>query len=119
MRSIIWCVLRSFFCSNAAHFKVQHYYEGAGIVQESLDRLQQAFRCCGERGALKRRYARFLPSIGNAGCSDFRMFRQDPPRTCDIRCDGCHFRILLALRIGFSVAIVVFLIVILAEVFLT
>lgn len=26
---------------------VQHYYQGPGIVQESLDRLQQAFRCCG------------------------------------------------------------------------
>ncbi|KAI6215011.1 Tetraspanin [Aphelenchoides besseyi] len=85
--------------SDALNYMVQHYYQGPGIVQESLDRLQQAFRCC-----------------GNAGCSDFRAFRQDPPRTCDIRCDGCHYRILLALRIGFSVAIVVFLIVILAQV---
>ncbi|KAI6177216.1 Tetraspanin family protein [Aphelenchoides bicaudatus] len=84
--------------SDALNYMVQHYYQGAGIVQESLDRLQQAFRCC-----------------GNAGCSDFRAFRQDPPRTCDIRCDGCHYRIWLALRIGFSVAIVVFLIVILAQ----
>ncbi|CAD5221034.1 unnamed protein product [Bursaphelenchus xylophilus] len=84
--------------SDALNYMVQHYYQGAGVVQESLDRLQQAFRCC-----------------GNAGCSDFRAFRQDPPRTCDIRCDGCHYRIWLALRIGFSVAIVIFLIVILAQ----
>lgn len=84
--------------SDALNYMVQHYYQGAGVVQESLDRLQQAFRCC-----------------GNAGCSDFRAFRQDPPRTCDIRCDGCHYRIWLALRIGFSVALVVFAIVILAQ----
>lgn len=55
--------------------------------------------------------------LGNAGCSDFRAFRQDPPRTCDIRCDGCHYRIWLALRIGFSVALVIFAIVALAQVF--
>ncbi|CAD5214932.1 unnamed protein product [Bursaphelenchus okinawaensis] len=84
--------------SDALNYMVQHYYQGAGVVQESLDRLQQAFRCC-----------------GNAGCSDFRAFRQDPPRTCDIRCDGCHYRIWLALRIGFSVAIVLYLVVILAQ----
>ena len=84
--------------SDALNYMVQHYYQGPSIVQEALDRLQQAFRCC-----------------GNAGCSDFRMFRQDPPRTCDIRCDGCHYRIVLALRIGFSVAIVVFSICMLAE----
>uniref|UniRef100_A0A915ETD7 Tetraspanin n=1 Tax=Ditylenchus dipsaci TaxID=166011 RepID=A0A915ETD7_9BILA len=84
--------------SDALNYMVQHYYQGAGIVQESLDRLQQTFRCC-----------------GNAGCSDFRAFRQDPPRTCDIRCDGCHYRIWLALRIGFSVALVIFAIVVLAQ----
>lgn len=33
--------------SDALNYMVQHYYQGAGIVQESLDRLQQAFRCCG------------------------------------------------------------------------
>lgn len=78
---------------------VQHYYQGPSIVQESLDRLQQAFRCC-----------------GNAGCSDFRQFRQDPPRTCDIRCDGCHYRIWVALSIGFSVVVAIFSIVVLGEV---
>uniref|UniRef100_A0A914HVZ8 Tetraspanin n=1 Tax=Globodera rostochiensis TaxID=31243 RepID=A0A914HVZ8_GLORO len=84
--------------SDALNYMVQHYYQGPGIVQESLDRLQQAFRCC-----------------GNAGCSDFRAFRQDPPRTCDLRCDGCHYRIWLALRIGFSVALAIFGVVILAQ----
>ncbi|KAL3102856.1 hypothetical protein niasHT_027754 [Heterodera trifolii] len=84
--------------SDALNYMVQHYYQGPGIVQETLDRLQQAFRCC-----------------GNAGCSDFRAFRQDPPRTCDLRCDGCHYRIWLALRIGFSVALAIFGIVILAQ----
>lgn len=34
--------------SDALNYMVQHYYQGAGIVQESLDRLQQAFRCCGK-----------------------------------------------------------------------
>jgi hypothetical protein len=85
--------------ADALNYMVQHYYQGPGIVQESLDRLQQAFRCC-----------------GNSGCADFRIFRQDPPRTCDIRCDGCHYRIMLALRIGFSVALVVFAVVVLAEI---
>lgn len=33
--------------SDALNYMVQHYYQGPGIVQESLDRLQQAFRCCG------------------------------------------------------------------------
>uniref|UniRef100_A0A183CG94 Tetraspanin n=1 Tax=Globodera pallida TaxID=36090 RepID=A0A183CG94_GLOPA len=84
--------------SDALNYMVQHYYQGPGIVQESLDRLQQAFRCC-----------------GNAGCSDFRAFRQDPPRTCDLRCDGCHYRIWLALRIGFFVALAIFGVVILAQ----
>ncbi|KAK0397453.1 hypothetical protein QR680_002135 [Steinernema hermaphroditum] len=31
---------------DALNYMVQHYYQGAGIIQESLDRLQQAFRCC-------------------------------------------------------------------------
>lgn len=84
--------------ADALTYMVQHYYQGAGIVQESLDRLQQTFRCC-----------------GNAGCGDFRVFRQDPPRSCDIRCDGCHYRIMLALRIGFSVAVVLFSVVIIAQ----
>lgn len=88
--------------SDALNYMVQHYYQGPSIVQESLDRLQQAFRCC-----------------GNAGCSDFRIFRQDPPRTCDIRCDGCHYRIWVALSIGFSVAIAIFSIVVLGEVIIT
>jgi len=81
--------------SDALNYMVQHYYQGPGVVQEALDRLHQTFRCC-----------------GNAGCSDFRVFRQDPPRTCDIRCDGCHYRIWLALRIGFTVTAIVFLIII-------
>uniref|UniRef100_A0A7E4VZ63 Tetraspanin n=1 Tax=Panagrellus redivivus TaxID=6233 RepID=A0A7E4VZ63_PANRE len=85
--------------SDALNYMVQHYYQGPSIVQEALDRLQQAFRCC-----------------GNAGCSDFEVFRQDPPRTCDIRCDGCHYRIMIALQIGFSVAVVVYGICILAEI---
>nr|CAD2189424.1 unnamed protein product [Meloidogyne enterolobii] len=84
--------------ADALNYMVQHYYQGPGIVQESLDRLQQAFRCC-----------------GNAGCSDFRIFRQDPPRTCDLRCDGCHYRIWIALRIGFSVSLAVFSIVVFAQ----
>ncbi|KAF7632763.1 Tetraspanin [Meloidogyne graminicola] len=84
--------------ADALNYMVQHYYQGPGIVQESLDRLQQAFRCC-----------------GNAGCSDFRVFRQDPPRTCDLRCDGCHYRIWIALRIGFSVALAIFALVILSQ----
>ncbi|TMS37008.1 hypothetical protein L596_004039 [Steinernema carpocapsae] len=84
---------------DALNYMVQHYYQGAGIIQESLDRLQQAFRCC-----------------GNAGCADFAAFHQDVPRTCDIRCDGCHFRIWTALHIGFSIAVVVFLVVIVAQV---
>ncbi|EFO19471.1 tetraspanin family protein [Loa loa] len=84
--------------SDALTYMVQNYYQGAGIVQESLDRLQQAFRCC-----------------GNAGCSDFRFLHQDVPRSCDIRCDGCHYRIMAALRIGFSIAFVIFAIVIIAE----
>ncbi|KAK6109772.1 Tetraspanin family protein [Brugia pahangi] len=84
--------------SDALTYMVQNYYQGAGIVQESLDRLQQAFRCC-----------------GNAGCSDFRFLHQDIPRSCDIRCDGCHYRIMVALRIGFSVAFVIFAIVVIAE----
>ncbi|CAJ0958290.1 unnamed protein product, partial [Mesorhabditis belari] len=83
---------------DALNYMVQHYYQGAGIVQESLDHLQQTFRCC-----------------GNAGCSDFRAFRQDPPRTCDIRCDGCHIRIWNALIIGFGAACVVFFFVLICE----
>uniref|UniRef100_A0A0N5AJX2 Tetraspanin n=1 Tax=Syphacia muris TaxID=451379 RepID=A0A0N5AJX2_9BILA len=86
--------------SDALTYMVQHYYQGAGVVQESLDRLQQTFRCC-----------------GNAGCSDFKVFRQDVPRTCDIRCDGCHYRIMMALRIGFSVGFIVFLLVVLLQVY--
>ncbi|CAI4224883.1 unnamed protein product [Auanema sp. JU1783] len=84
--------------SDALNYMVQHYYQGAGVVQEALDHLQLAFRCC-----------------GNAGCSDFRAFRQDPPRSCDLRCDGCHYRISIALRIGFSVAVLIFSGVILCE----
>ncbi|VDN51494.1 unnamed protein product [Dracunculus medinensis] len=84
--------------SDALNYMVQHYYQGPGIIQESLDRLQQTFRCC-----------------GNAGCGDFEVFRQDPPRSCDIRCDGCHYRIMTALRIGFSVAAVIFFVVIIAQ----
>ncbi|VDM74806.1 unnamed protein product [Strongylus vulgaris] len=85
--------------SDALNYMVQHYYQGAGIVQESLDHLQTTFRCC-----------------GNAGCSDFRAFRQDPPRSCDIRCDGCHYRIWVALSIGFSITLVVFFAVIICQV---
>lgn len=33
--------------SDALTYMVQNYYQGAGIVQESLDQFQQAFRCCG------------------------------------------------------------------------
>lgn len=99
--------------ADALNYMVQHYYQGPGIVQESLDRLQQAFRCCGN---LILNISTFY--LGNAGCSDFLAFRQDPPRTCDLRCDGCHYRIWLALRIGFSIALAVFSIVILAQVIL-
>ncbi|CAG9537161.1 unnamed protein product [Cercopithifilaria johnstoni] len=84
--------------SDALTYMVQSYYQGAGIVQESLDRLQQAFRCC-----------------GSGGCSDFRFLHQDIPRSCDIRCDGCHYRIMVALRTGFSTAFVIFAIVVIAE----
>ncbi|CAB3400944.1 unnamed protein product [Caenorhabditis bovis] len=85
--------------SDALNYMVQHYYMGPGVVQEALDRLQTTFRCC-----------------GNAGCSDFRVFRQDIPRSCDIRCDGCHYRIMVALRIGFSVTLIVFSAVVLCQV---
>ncbi|WKY14819.1 hypothetical protein Q1695_000385 [Nippostrongylus brasiliensis] len=85
--------------SDALNYMVQHYYQGAGVVQEALDHLQTTFRCC-----------------GNAGCSDFRAFRQDPPRSCDIRCDGCHYRIWVALSIGFSITLVVFFAVIICDV---
>nr|CDJ85250.1 Tetraspanin domain containing protein [Haemonchus contortus] len=81
--------------SDALNYMVQHYYQGPGIVQESLDHLQTTFRCC-----------------GNAGCADFRVFRQDPPRSCDIRCDGCHYRIWVALSIGLSITLIVFFAVI-------
>ncbi|KAM3726685.1 CD9 antigen [Dirofilaria immitis] len=84
--------------SDALTYMVQNYYQGAGIIQESLDQLQEAFRCC-----------------GNAGCSDFRFLHQDIPRSCDIRCDGCHYRIMVALRIGFSTAFVIFVIIVIAE----
>ncbi|CAI2352744.1 unnamed protein product [Caenorhabditis sp. 36 PRJEB53466] len=84
--------------SDALNYMVQHYYMGAGVVQEALDKLQTTFRCC-----------------GNAGCSDFRVFRMDIPRSCDIRCDGCHFRIMVALRIGFSVTLIVFFAVVLCQ----
>uniref|UniRef100_A0A8R1XX32 Tetraspanin n=1 Tax=Onchocerca volvulus TaxID=6282 RepID=A0A8R1XX32_ONCVO len=84
--------------SDALTYMVQNYYQGAGIIHESLDRLQDAFRCC-----------------GNAGCSDFRFLHQDIPRSCDIRCDGCHRRIMVALRIGFSTAFVIFAIIVIAE----
>uniref|UniRef100_A0A0N4Z9J4 Tetraspanin n=1 Tax=Parastrongyloides trichosuri TaxID=131310 RepID=A0A0N4Z9J4_PARTI len=77
--------------SDALNYMVQHYYQGPGIVQESLDRLQTTFRCC-----------------GNAGCGDFLQLRLDYPRSCDIRCDGCHHRIWIALSIGASVAVVLF-----------
>lgn len=84
---------------------------GPSIIQESLDRLQQAFRCCGMTfGVLSCSNSLW---IGNAGCSDFQIFRRDVPRTCDIRCDGCHYRIMQALRIGFSVALVVYALVVL------
>ncbi|CAO4382482.1 unnamed protein product [Caenorhabditis nigoni] len=86
--------------SDALNYMVQHYYQGPGVVQEALDKLQTTFRCC-----------------GNSGCSDFRMFRQDIPRSCDIRCDGCHFRIMIALRIGFSVTLIVFFAVVLCQLF--
>uniref|UniRef100_A0A8R1IAM8 Tetraspanin n=1 Tax=Caenorhabditis japonica TaxID=281687 RepID=A0A8R1IAM8_CAEJA len=84
--------------SDALNYMVQHYYMGAGVVQEALDKLQTTFRCC-----------------GNAGCSDFRVFRMDIPRSCDIRCDGCHFRIMVALRLGFSVTLIVFSAVVLCQ----
>uniref|UniRef100_A0A0N5BC12 Tetraspanin n=1 Tax=Strongyloides papillosus TaxID=174720 RepID=A0A0N5BC12_STREA len=77
--------------SDALNYMVQHYYQGPGIVQESLDRIQTTFRCC-----------------GNAGCGDFLALRLDYPRSCDIRCDGCHHRIWIALSIGASVAVVLF-----------
>ncbi|CEF59925.1 Tetraspanin family and Tetraspanin, EC2 domain and Tetraspanin/Peripherin family-containing protein [Strongyloides ratti] len=84
--------------SDALNYMVQHYYQGPGIVQESLDRLQTTFRCC-----------------GNAGCGDFLALRLDYPRSCDIRCDGCHHRIWIALSIGASVAIVLFGAVIISQ----
>ncbi|VDN28690.1 unnamed protein product [Gongylonema pulchrum] len=84
--------------ADALNYMVQNYYQGASIVQESLDRLQHTFRCC-----------------GNAGCDDFRFLHQDPPRSCDIRCDGCHYRIMTALQIAFSAALVIFLVVVIAQ----
>ncbi|VDM98358.1 unnamed protein product [Thelazia callipaeda] len=87
--------------SNTLAQMVQNYYRGSGIITESLDRLQQAFQCC-----------------GNAGCSDFRLLQQDIPHSCDIRCDGCSHRIMLTLRIGFSIAFLLQLIAIVAGLFL-
>uniref|UniRef100_A0A915HTT4 Tetraspanin n=1 Tax=Romanomermis culicivorax TaxID=13658 RepID=A0A915HTT4_ROMCU len=65
---------------------VQHYYQGAGIVQEVLDSLQSVFRCC-----------------GNAGCGDFIALRLVLPRTCDLDCYGCRERIFRFLRDGMTV----------------
>ncbi|PIO64809.1 tetraspanin family protein [Teladorsagia circumcincta] len=95
--------------SDALNYMVQHYYQGAGVVQESLDHLQTTFRCCGTAPSEPRTRPLFRMFVkGNAGCADFRAFRQDPPRSCDIRCDGCHYRIWVALSIGLSVTLVVF-----------
>ncbi|KAI6241007.1 Tetraspanin family protein [Aphelenchoides fujianensis] len=48
--------------SDALNYMVQHYSRERASCKRAWIGLQQAFRCC-----------------GNAGCSDFRMFRQDPP----------------------------------------
>lgn len=84
--------------ADALTYMVQHYYQGAGIVQESLDRLQTTFRCC-----------------GSGGCGDFFALYLDLPRSCSLRCDGCHLRVMIALETGFSVAFTIFSTVVLAE----
>ncbi|KFD64953.1 hypothetical protein M514_06295, partial [Trichuris suis] len=77
---------------------VSRYYQGPSIVQEALDALHTAFRCC-----------------GSSGCGDFDQLRLTRPRSCDIDCEGCRLRIFRALRDGFTVLSVVFTFVLLAE----
>ncbi|CDW56958.1 Tetraspannin domain containing protein [Trichuris trichiura] len=79
---------------------VSRYYQGPSIVQEALDALHTAFRCC-----------------GSSGCGDFDQLRLTRPRSCDIDCEGCRLRIFRALRDGFTVLSVVFTFVLLAELF--
>uniref|UniRef100_A0A914VQH8 Tetraspanin n=1 Tax=Plectus sambesii TaxID=2011161 RepID=A0A914VQH8_9BILA len=84
--------------SDALDYMVQHYYQGAGVIQEALDHLQTTFRCC-----------------GNVGCDDFRDYRKDVPRSCDIRCDGCRYRMWDALRIGATITSILMAIVLIAQ----
>ncbi|KHJ43038.1 hypothetical protein D918_06898 [Trichuris suis] len=49
---------------------VSRYYQGPSIVQEALDALHTAFRCC-----------------GSSGCGDFDQLRLTRPRSCDIDCE--------------------------------
>lgn len=83
---------------DAMDYMVQHYYQGPGVIQEAMDQLQQAFRCC-----------------GSSGCGDYRELKLDVPRSCDIACDGCRERIYRALRVGFTIATVIFIIVLIVQ----
>lgn len=85
--------------ADALNYMVQHYYQGAGVIQEALDNLQQAVRC-------HLLYIRLFKTVinchlllillslliqfrccGNGGCGDFTELRLDIPRSCDIMCD--------------------------------
>ncbi|KAL1233184.1 CD9 antigen [Trichinella pseudospiralis] len=81
-------------------YMVSKYYQGPSIVQEALEALHKAFRCC-----------------GSSGCSDFDQLNLRRPRSCDAECEGCRLRMFRALRDSFTVLSVVFAFVLLAEIF--
>ncbi|VDK49329.1 unnamed protein product [Anisakis simplex] len=76
--------------SESLDYLVQKYYQGAGSMAELVDLIQHQFKCC-----------------GNAGCSDYRAFYMDIPRSCDLRCEGCSYRIMVALRVLMTVSLVI------------
>ncbi|KRZ17124.1 Forkhead box protein K1 [Trichinella zimbabwensis] len=80
-------------------YMVSKYYQGPSIVQEALEALHKAFRCC-----------------GSSGCSDFDQLNLRRPRSCDAECEGCRLRMFRALRDSFTVLSVVFAFVLLAEI---
>ncbi|KHN73391.1 hypothetical protein Tcan_11533 [Toxocara canis] len=71
-------------------YLVQKYYQGAGNIPEILDRIQESFLCC-----------------GSSGCSDFHAFYFDIPRSCDLSCEGCTRRIMIALRTALSISAII------------
>uniref|UniRef100_A0A915AML0 Tetraspanin n=1 Tax=Parascaris univalens TaxID=6257 RepID=A0A915AML0_PARUN len=76
-------------------YLVQKYYQGASAIPEILDQIQRSFLCC-----------------GSSGCSDFRAFYMDIPRSCDLSCEGCTRRVIIALRTTLCVSAVVAVLVI-------